>query len=152
MLKTWIAAEQGKAAAAQADKVRAEWLQQPLAFKELGQRAPLSGKTGAPLSLLGGLSPDMPRSMQPDVLALKVGEIAIGADAKNHYIVRVSGLRAFDAAKNTEAQAGVKNQVEKGWRADVLDMFETALRSQQSVRYNPTLLETLRNVEEQKSE
>ncbi len=152
VLKTWMAAEQSKAAAAQADKIRAEWLQQPKAFAALSQREPLTGKTGAPLSLLGGFSPDMPRSMQPDVLALKVGEIAIGSDVKNHYIVRVSGLRAFDPAQNTEAQSGVKNQVEKGWRADVLDMFETALRAEQKVRFNPTLLETLRNAAEEKSE
>ncbi len=152
VLKNWVAAEQRKAAAAQADKIRAEWLKQPKIFKELSQRPPLSGKTGAPLSLLGGLSPDMPHAMQPEVLSLKLGEIAIGSEANKHYIVRLSGFGAYDAAKNTEAQSGVKNQLEKGWRADVLDMFEAALRIQQPVRFNPTLLETLRKADEDKPE
>lgn len=144
VLAEWRKAQQRAAAATEAGKIMAEWQTKPQAFAEFGKRPDMASAEEKSIAPLHGNVAYLPVELQNRIIEMNAGEIRVGHDDDFQYIVRLTGYRAFDPAKNTEAQSVDRSSFEKGWRGDVLDQFEIMLRAQYPVAVNPTILNEIR--------
>lgn len=144
VLASWRKEQQRIAAVAEAGKIMAEWQSKPQAFAELAKRPQMASAEEKSITPLLGTVSFLPVDLQNRIIEMNVGDVRFDADENYHYIVRLSGYRAFDSTKNAEAQSVERNIFDKGWRGDVLDQFETMLRARYAVAVNTTILDEIR--------
>ncbi|MEJ0063635.1 MAG: peptidyl-prolyl cis-trans isomerase [Alphaproteobacteria bacterium] len=139
----WRADQQTQAAALEAGEIASLWEQKPNAFAELSARHGVTGRQGDPMSILGDFDKGLPKSIRQSVFSLKSDGVAVGADDKAHYIVRLIGFKAFNPDKNIGAQTKLKTSIVKTWRADILHQFESMLRQKFNVHVNDIVLDSV---------
>ncbi|MBP7253289.1 MAG: peptidyl-prolyl cis-trans isomerase [Alphaproteobacteria bacterium] len=147
VLAAWRKEQQRSAGAAEAGKIMAEWQTKPQAFADLAKRPDMASGEEKSIAPLHGNVAYLPVDLQNRIIEMNVGEIRIGRDDDFQYIVRLTGYRAFDPIKNTEAQSVDRSSFERGWRGDVLDQFEILLRANYPVAINNTILDEIRTAD-----
>jgi peptidyl-prolyl cis-trans isomerase D len=152
VLIEWRKEQQRLAASLEVSKLMAEWQKNPQAFAELSKRPNIAARDEEAVSILFGYASTLPKELQEEIIKLSPGGIKTGHDSTSQYAVRLSGFRAFDANKNSEAQSRSRNLIEKGWSGDVLDQFELALRAEFPVAINQALLDEMRRPDNTKEE